>query len=54
MLDTALKLHMLHDKSSLIAFDGEGVQGDITGSVMVTACSCLEVDGVTGASIGGC
>ena len=45
MLDTALKLHMLHDKSSLIAFDGEGVQGDITGSVMVTVCTSLGVDG---------
>ena len=28
---------MLHDKSSMIAFDGEGVEGGITGSVNVEA-----------------
>ena len=51
MLDTALKLHMLHNVSSVIAFEGEG---DITGAVMVeaTESSFVGVEGVTGAGVG--
>ena len=48
---------MLHDKSSMIAFDGEGVEGGITGSVnveaTVTVSSPPEVMGVTEAGVGG-
>lgn len=48
MLDTALKLHMLHKVSSMTAVEGKG---EITGAVIdeVTESSVVGVGGVTGA-----